>query len=146
LAEHTKPYNASYVHSKLNSGYLSPALAKAASRSRLEASKSSLNPSESQISPKSSFLPALHKKTHFQAATALMMQYPKNATCLAFEDSMPPPVQSSLQGPISIINEQSKTTLNLEHEKKPKFYLKKGFVDEFEEFGLDRESEHPKVI
>ena len=36
--------------------------------------------SQVSITPKESFLPALHNKTHFKAATALMMQYQKNSS------------------------------------------------------------------
>lgn len=33
----------------------------------------------SNISPKANFLPGLHMKTHFNGATALMMQYDKSS-------------------------------------------------------------------
>jgi hypothetical protein len=131
LVEHTKPFTLN--HNKISSGMLSPALAKAANRGRNEASRSTL--SNARVSPKSSFLPALHKKTHFQAATALMMQYPKNATCLASEQTTQP---ETSQKRIAMLNSDSKTTLNAEIKSKP---FEKTYVDEFEEFGLDRESE-----
>lgn len=133
LVEHTKPYNVS--HSKIHSGMLSPSLAKAANRGRNQASRSTL--SNARVSPKSSFLPALHKKTHFQAATALMMQYPKNATCLALAQTTQP---EASQKRILMLNSDSKTTLNAEIKAKP---FEKTYVDEFEEFGLDRDSESP---
>jgi len=64
-----------------------------------------------------------------------MMQYPKNATCLAFEHTTQPDIS---QKRIAMLNSDSKTTLNVEIKTKP---IEKTYVDEFEEFGLDRESE-----